>query len=122
MEVNTVEWLASLIPNIGITGLICWVLVNSFIKDKEKTFQNLNDSHKANIDNLLGDKEMLYEVLKTQGSAIVKMEALLDRQTEILDRTERNMVIFQQSLDKINETQVTHANKLETIEKSLRDS
>lgn len=122
MEVNTVEWLASLIPNIGITGLICWVLVNSFIKDKEKTFQNLNDSHKANIDNLLGDKEMLYEVLKTQGSAIVKMEALLDRQTEILDRTERNMVIFQQSLDKISETQVTHANKLETIEKSLRDS
>lgn len=122
MEVNTVEWLASLIPNIGITGLICWVLVNSFIKDKEKTFQNLNDSHKANIDNLLGDKEMLYEVLKTQGSAIVKMETLLDRQTEILDRTERNMVIFQQSLDKINETQVTHANKLETIEKSLRDS
>lgn len=127
MELTTLQWLAEIIPNIGLIGLICWVLVNAFIKDKQKALDITESSHKEALKDLRDDKETLMQLFLRQSEVVNRLEGILcqqrdmlEKQNTMLEKTDANMMIFQKSLDKISETQLAHAVKLEKIEEEIK--
>lgn len=126
MEIGLLDWLTTAIPNIGLTGIILWVMVNAFIKDKEKSMNLASDNHKEAMKDLRTDKENLMQLFLRQDEVIGRLESiltqqrdLLEKQSSMLEKVDSHMVIFQKTLDRISETQISHAVKLEKIEQEI---
>lgn len=129
MEIGILEWLTNAIPNIGLMGIILWVMVTAFIKDKDKSLTLASDNHKEAMKDLRTDKENLMQLFLRQDEVMTRLENvlcqqkdMLEKQNRMLEKTDANMILFQKSLDKISETQISHAVKLEKIEQEIKNT
>lgn len=127
MDLGILNWLTDAIPNIGLMGLILWVVVSAFIKDKDKSLTIADENHKEAMKDLRTDKENLMQLFLRQNEVMLRLESvltqqkdMLEKQNTMLEKADANMMIFQKSLDKISETQLAHAVKLEKIEEEIK--
>ncbi len=128
MEIGVIQWLTQAIPEIGLMGIILWVVVNAFIKDKDKSLSIADENHKEAMKDLRANNENLLELFLKQNDVMQRLESvitqqkdMLEKQSTVLEKTNLNMEIFQKSLDKISETQMIQAIKLEKIEQEIKN-
>ena len=128
MELGVMQWLTQTIPEIGLMGIMLWVVVNAFIKDKDRSLSIAAENHKEAMKDLRANNENLLELFLKQNDVMQRLESvitqqkdMLEKQNSVLEKTNMNMEIFQKSLDKISETQMLQAIKLEKIEQEIKN-
>ena len=134
MEITILNWLTEAIPDIGLLGLVLWIVINAFIKDKEKSLTIADENHKEAMKDLRANNENLLELFLRQNEILLQLQSVvvqqkdmlekhseaLEKQNIVLEKTNLNMEIFQKSLDRISEVQLAQATRLEMIEKEIK--